>query len=241
MLPTTLFGRHPGWGAPGGTKTPPKLLREIWDGVAAQDITFDAIMTGYMGDIDHVALAVDIIKAEKMRNPDIHVLIDPVMGDHGRLYIPEDVARAIITDLLPLATIVTPNLWELDYLTGDEAPANTIEDIAAKASTLSGSVIVTSVEHDGKIGTFYKDSDTQFYCAHRKFSSVPNGGGDSLAAVFLAHRLNGLPAEAALARATASIFTIIEAAQSDDLGELPLVRMQEALISAPPLSIMQIA
>ncbi len=48
------------------------------------------------------------------------VLCDPVIGDHGGLYVPEAVATAIRDRLMPLATLATPNRFELAWLTGTE-------------------------------------------------------------------------------------------------------------------------
>lgn len=240
VLPTTLFGRHPGWGAPGGRVTEPDLLRSIWDGVAAQDVAFDGVMTGYMGDTDHVALAAEIITGLKAKNPALHVLVDPVMGDHGKLYIKDSVAQAIKTQLLPLATVTTPNAWELSYLTGQST--DSLSSVIAATRTLPCATVVTSVEQGDSIGTLWA-GEAPALMTHPKFARVPNGGGDSVAGTFLAHRLNGLPPREALARATASIFAIISAAQNQDSpsyglgGELPIVEMQDALITAPPLAI----
>ncbi|MGB3456592.1 MAG: hypothetical protein WBA35_09545, partial [Litorimonas sp.] len=54
VLPTTLFGRHPGWGAPGGDVVPTDKLTGMWEAVAdqlqADGSHFDAVMTGYMGE-----------------------------------------------------------------------------------------------------------------------------------------------------------------------------------------------
>lgn len=234
VLPTTLFGRHPGWGAPGGRVTDPDLLRSLWDGVSAQDIPFDGIMTGYMGDTDHVALTVEIITALRSKNPTLEVLVDPVMGDHGKLYIKDTVAQAIKTQLLPLASVTTPNAWELSYLTDHNT--DDLEAIMSAARRLPCPAVVTSVQQDDRIGTLWSGEHPALV-THPKFAKVPNGGGDSLAGSFLAHILNDHPPREAMARATASVFAIISAALDNDLGELPLVRMQDALITAPPLSI----
>lgn len=237
VLPTTVFGRHPGWGAPGGTRTPPELLRSIWDGIAAQDIRFDAILSGYMGGTEHVALAADIISTARVKNPDLHVLVDPVMGDHGKLYIDEPVAEAIKTTLVPLATIITPNVWELSYLTGQTATS--LDAIARVARTLPCNSLITSVPDGEQIGVMMTESARSHILSHAKFDDVPNGGGDSLAGTYLAHRLSGRSGPDAAAHATASIFEIIKSAQNQSgfRGELPLVHAQNALINTPPLKI----
>jgi len=68
----------------------------MWEAIAAQNIKIDGVMTGYMAAPDHIDLASRIIKALKSANPDLITLVDPVMGDHGRLYVPEAIARGII-------------------------------------------------------------------------------------------------------------------------------------------------
>ena len=54
VLPTTLMGRHPGWGNPGGGATDAAVLRDIWKAVTAQEIKFDAVLTGYMLSLIHI-------------------------------------------------------------------------------------------------------------------------------------------------------------------------------------------
>lgn len=236
ILPTTLFGRHPGWGAPGGEKTSPELLRSIWQGIAAQNLKIDGVLTGYMGHPDHVALAVEIITELKSHRPNLTVLVDPVMGDQGHRYVGEPVAEALMETLLPLADLTTPNLWELEYISGDTAKGlASIEAMAAKS--LPCPSVITSVPFENQIGALLNGFGESAYVSHPKFEIVPNGGGDALAGTFFAHHLNGVPGLDALSRATSSIFEILKAANAEDLGELPLIRKQDALFSPPPLPI----
>jgi pyridoxine kinase len=108
VLPTTLFGRHPGWGSPGGDIVPTEKLTGMWEAVHAQAQPFDAVMTGYMGEVGHVELAASIIDTLKPKT----VLVDPVMGDGSRadggLYISQDRAEAICDQLIPRADIAPP-------------------------------------------------------------------------------------------------------------------------------------
>jgi len=239
ILPTTLFGRHPGWGAPGGRITPPELLRDMWSGIEAQNITFDAVLTGYMSHPDHIALAKEIITTLKTQNPQLSVLVDPVMGDHGKLYVSAEIADHIQTALLPLASVTTPNLWELHYMSGTSH--NQIDKIADCALThLPCPSVITSMPIPSKIGALYLDNVNQtppIWVAHKKFESVPNGGGDMIAGLFLAHSLNAEPPPRALSRSVSSVFHIMEFAQQENHAELPLIQCQDALIDAAPLSI----
>ena len=230
VLPTTVMGRHPGWGAPGGGRVSGDILRDVWAGVRAQNLTFDAVLSGYMGGHDHIDLSADIIAHVKTDNPTAKIVVDPVMGDHGRLYIPEARAKAIRDILVPLADTITPNLWELEYLTGTT-------DIAAACRSFP-SVLVTSVpDGEDKIGAQFHQGGAAWQVSHPKFASVPHGGGDSLAALFLGRRLLGETPKSALANSVASVFEIMRAANRLDTGELPLIRMQAFINDAIPLVI----
>lgn len=233
ILPTTLLGRHPGWGAPGGGSTDVETLNVMWDAIRAQNIHFDGVLSGYMGHEDHVLLCERIIKNVKTANPSCHILVDPVMGDNGSLYIPKDRADAISTYLVPLADTLTPNLWELSYLAKKEL--TDVDTLLKEARTLTPQALITSVPDGGNIGAVLVTPDKMSQVSHKRYESVPHGGGDSLAATFLAHTLSGLSSQDAMERSVASIFNIMSAANKFDLGELPLVREQQALINAKPL------
>jgi len=223
VLPTTMMGRHPGWGPPGGGAVKSNLLYDVWAGVKAQEIKFDAVLTGYMSHTDHIQLGVDIIDHVKSANPNALIAVDPVMGDHGRLYIPEARADAIITQLVPKADFITPNLWELEQI------QNHHSQLPAR--------LVTSVPDGKKIGAVWEDCSKRWQVSHTKFETVPHGGGDSLAALFLGRRLLSETPETALAKSVAAIFEIMRAANALDSGELPLVRMQAFINDAIPLEL----
>ena len=217
------MGRHPGWGKPGGGATNVALLRDIWAGVVAQKIKFDAILTGYMGELAHIDLGLEIIEYIKTQNPKAIIAVDPVMGDHGQLYISEARAEAIIERLIPKADFITPNTWELHYI--------------KSRLTVLPDLLVTSVQDGENIGAVWESGDTRWQVSHKKFESVPHGGGDSLAALFLGRLLLGAPPEAALAKSVASIFELMRAADALDAGELPLVRMQAFINDAIALEL----
>jgi len=235
VIPTTVLGRHPGWGAPGGHPLGASHLRDMWAAIKAQNIRIDAVMTGYLADDAHIDVAAEIIADVKKENSDALILVDPVMGDNGRLYVPESRAKAIITKLLPLADIITPNAWELSYIT--EKPATDLKSILETLSSLKPACLVTSVPHDTAIGAVFVDGPARYFVHHEAFTSVPHGGGDSLAATFLAHLLSGDLRRDALAKSVASIFSILSAAIDTKTAELPLVREQDALVIAKPLPI----
>jgi len=235
VVPTTVLGRHPGWGAPGGKALDASHLRDMWTAIKAQNIQIDAVMTGYLADDTHIDIAAEIIHDVKTANPDAIILVDPVMGDNGKLYVPEGRARALKSKLLPIADIITPNVWELSFIS--DKPVACLESVLGILADLKMACLVTSVPHNGSIGALFVDGPARYFVHHEEFSSVPHGGGDSLAATFLAHLLTGDLRRNALAKSVASIFAILSAAVDTDAGELPLVREQDALVIAKPLPI----
>jgi pyridoxine kinase len=207
----------------------------MWEAIKAQNLNIDAVMTGYLADDTHIDIAAEIISDVKNMNSEAIILVDPVMGDNGRLYVPESRAKALITKLLPLADIITPNAWELSYIT--DKPATHLESILETLTGIKTACLVTSVPHGKTIGALFVDGPARYFVHHKSFQSVPHGGGDSLAATFLAHLLSGDLRRDALAKSVASIFAILSAAIETDARELPLVREQDTLIIAKPLPI----
>jgi len=217
------MGRHPGWGKPGGGATDTAMLHDIWAGVVAQNIEFDAVLTGYMGEMGHIGLGEEIIEHVKLRNPKALIAVDPVMGDHGQLYISENRATAVIDHLIPKADFITPNMWELEYI---KTRLRNLPDL-----------LITSVLDGEKIGAVWQSDNQRSQVSHTKFVSVPHGGGDSLAALFLGRRLLGETADRALAKSVATIFELMRASDALDSGELPLVRMQAFINDAIALEL----
>ena len=83
--------------------------------------SLDAVLTGYFVTPDAVAAAAQAIRRIKEANPRVLVLVDPVLGDAGRLYVAQATAEAIRDVLIPIANIATPNLFELAWLVGAAA------------------------------------------------------------------------------------------------------------------------
>ena len=96
-----------------------------WDGL-------DAIMTGYIGHVGQIAAIEDALS--RFDGSGRPVLVDPAFGDHGRLYCDEPLARAIAEQLIPRAKLITPNAFELGWLTDGHIVA--LDDAAHAASVL---------------------------------------------------------------------------------------------------------
>ena len=119
-LPTVLLASRPGLGRLVKRDVPAEDLAGMLAALEADGCwpTLDAVLAGYFPSPQCVVAAAQAIAGIKAAKPGIPVLVDPVVGDAGRLYVAQATAEAIRDALLPLATIATPNLFELGWLTG---------------------------------------------------------------------------------------------------------------------------
>jgi pyridoxine kinase len=192
-LPTVVLSNHPGHGRPVGQATPAALLEDMLVALARLGAFagLDAIMTGYFASAAQVVAAAKQISALAKQNQALHVLVDPVIGDHGALYVAKDVAEAIRDHLLPLATIATPNLFELEWLSGSSSIAD-----AVRRLNVPETIVTSVVVGPNQIGTQLHMGNSVTAHVSTRHTSVPNGTGDFLAGCYLAHRLTMPPRDA---------------------------------------------
>ena len=116
-VPTALLSTHTG-GFPGYTLTDlTDEMQPLLDHWQALDLHFDCLYSGYLGSPKQIAIVSDMF--DRFGSPNTLVLVDPVMGDNGKLYSsmsPEMVPE--MRKLLAKSDIVTPNLTEACFLTG---------------------------------------------------------------------------------------------------------------------------
>lgn len=211
-MPTIVLPWHPGHGPSTRLtfsesdfdKAIDDLIRAPWLGEVK------AVLTGYFGNAGQPKAVARLIRALKEKNPDLLYVCDPVMGDLGGLYVPQATAEAIRDELIPLATVATPNSYELAWMAG--APLETNNDIMEAAISLGPPrLLVTSAVPmiEGGTGNLYLSGKHALLAEHRVIDNPPNGLGDLLAALFLGRLLSGMDDERALQLATASVFEIL--------------------------------
>ena len=231
VVPTVLFGRHPGWGAPGGGAVPRETFEGMLKGIEAQGLTFDLVLTGYFASTEQVRLAARCCSNAR-------VVVDPIMGDRDKgLYVRADVAEAMERDLLPLADVVAPNAWELERLTGVaiDSAASAVE----AARRVGRPTLVSSIDCGDEIGVVYAEPGGAWLASHRRLEGVPSGTGDLLTALFAAALLEDLAPADRLRRAVGGVALVVEAANKGGLAELPIVGA--ALKDGAPVRVEKIA
>lgn len=236
LAPTVLFGRHPGWGPPGGAAVEAATFEGVLKGVEANGLygLADLVVTGYFATARQVEIAADAIDAVRAAprgraaTPAPLVVVDPIMGDdHGGLYVKPEVADAIERLLVPRADWLTPNTWELARLAG--RPAADAGEARAAARTLGRPTLVTSVAApDGEIGLLLAHGAEAVLYSHARVAHAPHGTGDLVTAVFAAGLIEGSAAVAAERAARAAAMTV-QAAEEWSAPELPIVALSDRL------------
>jgi pyridoxine kinase len=241
VIPTVLYGRHPGWGAPGGAAVPIEAFEGMLDGVEANGLfgLVDVVITGYFASAAQVRAAARVIDAVRAAPRDgafskkARVVVDPTLGDAGKgLYVPVEVADATAAELITRADLIAPNSWELQRLTG--ADARDPKDAVRAARLLGRPVLVSSVQRGAEVGVVYADHKEAWLAAHARAPHAPNGTGDLLTALFAASMIEGQTISYGLARAVGGVAETVTAALAWASPELPIVAMGARLKQASP-------
>lgn len=220
QLPTTLLGRRPDRGAPGGGPLPRDTLASLFEGLAGDGLLgeIDAVLTGYLGDSDQVSVILDIVERVKAANPHAFYVSDPVLGDDGKLFVSDAIADAVVHGLAQHADWLAPNIFELGYITG-----RPIEGLAAArdaARRIGKPVLCSSIRTATGVGVLYAAPGGDWFCETPRLPRAPKGAGDLLTALFVARRVLGEAPAVALEASTGAVYDVIVrslAAESDDL------------------------
>ena len=236
VVPTVLLPAVPGPSAPPGIAVEDTAFQLLLDGLL-QYGSFQrswGVHTGYFRSTSHIDTVITEIAKAREANQRLLVSVDPILGDGGRLYVPQAVADALTSQLVPLADILFPNTFELSLLT--KRTVDTIDGaITASRSLNTATVVVTSVptENPDETATLLVTKDRAIAAISERFETAPNGTGDLLSALCLAHLSLGADIQLAMVNAVNAVTALIEAANQAASPRLPIVESQE-LLSAPP-------
>ncbi|HTO31378.1 MAG TPA: pyridoxal kinase PdxY [Pararhizobium sp.] len=239
-LPTVILPWHPGHGpSTRVTIGEDEFNRLIDDLIRAPWIgEIRAVLSGYLGGPHQAEGVARLVEALRQKNPDLFYACDPVMGDVGGLYVPEATAIAMRDRLLPLASLATPNRFELSWLCGAALETNAAI-LEAALSLGPARMLVTSAipMMQGSTGNLYLSGNSALLAEHRLIDNPPNGTGDLLAALFVARLLEGMNEERALQLSTASVFEVI--ARTRKRGEDELTLERDAASLSTPMAMVQ--
>ena len=234
-LPTIVLPWHPGHGKSTRlTFAEAEFDKAIDDLLAAPWLPeVKAVLSGYFANAAQARSVARLVSEMRRRNPDLFYACDPVIGDLGGLYVAEPTAEAIRDHLIPLASLATPNRYELAWLSGAALDDNNAIMAAALALGPPRMLVTSAVSlMTGGTGNLYLSGRNALFAEHRFIEKAPNGLGDLLCAVFLSRLLAGLDEERALQLATASVYEALARAVKRGSDELTLAA-DSAILSTP--------
>ena len=230
LVPTAFFSNHTGfptWHFDDYTEQMPEYLN-AWQKLS---LNFDGIYVGFLGSDAQI----DIVESFLLQHPESKVLIDPVLGDHGKTYSTvTDRHCTRIRDLVKRADIITPNITEACLLTDTPFKESgwkeaELSALATKLHALGPKkAVITGICGDDCLINFYYEVNT---------SDAPNaplrtgliqspiagefrhGTGDIFASILAADALKQIPFADSVKKAASFISTCI--AGSDAL-QIPL-------------------
>ncbi|MEM1047153.1 MAG: PfkB family carbohydrate kinase [Pseudomonadota bacterium] len=216
FVPTVLLSSRPGLGRPVRHAIDFPDLKALLDTLDRDGLldSLGAVLTGYFADAEQVSAVADFVHRLKADRPDLPVIVDPVIGDIAQgLFVDASVARAIRTDMIPCATVATPNRFELGWLTNTQPKNEKAIDAAARALGPEAVVVTSSADTEDAIETRYVDRNTATAHVRRRFDAVPNGTGDLFASLLAGLISEGLDVSAALASACDLLEGVAETSQ----------------------------
>lgn len=237
---TVQFAAHTGYGAPKGRVFDAAMIADVVAGISERPdfATCEAVLSGYMGSIEIGGAILEAVERVKTANPEALYCCDPVLGDVGKgIFVRPDVPGFMRDHVVPRADIVTPNLFELEALTGIVCHdlASMRRAIEAMHRAGPGIVLVTSAlmpdTPPDAFDMLVSDGASLWRLRTPKLDIRPNGAGDVTAALFLAHCLRtGYPAEA-MRLAAASVYDLLEVTAASGKQELQLIEAQGVFVA----------
>ena len=236
---TVMFSNHTGYGKWRGPVFPADQVREVFEGIADRGVlgTCDGIVSGYMGDAAIGEAILDAAARVKAANPAALYCCDPVIGDVGRgVFVRPGIPEFMRDRAVPAADIVTPNQFELEYLSG--IAVKTLADACKAADAVHKlgpkTILLTSLHHDGlaadKIALMVSHQGKRFAVETPMLKVSVNGAGDAIAALFFVHFGRTRDPKLALESATASIYGLLKRTEEAGTREIQTVAAQNEFV-----------
>lgn len=239
---TVQFSNHPGYGAWQGQTFTGAAIQEVVEGIAARGVLpgCAAVLSGYLGDEAIGEAVLHAVTRVRAANPAALYCCDPVIGDTAPgVYVRAGIPEFLRARCVPAADILTPNQFELEHLTGD-----TVTTLAQAKDAVSrlravmrpgGTVLVTSLQTAetpaGSIDLLAGDPAGFYRLRTPLLPVAANGTGDTIAALFLLHRLRTGSTASALSAAASSTFGLLRQTFEAGSRELLTVAAQDEFVA----------
>lgn len=232
-LPTSIFSNHTGFESFYYTDYTEHMdaYMEEW---AKLELSFDGILTGFLGSPEQVGIVRRFLERFKEKNT--IAVVDPVMGDYGKLYstYSPDLARQM-KGLVPYADILTPNLTEACILTGTEYRADLGEEaLAGMCEKLCEmgpkKIVISGLERGESLENFvYEEGKAPVRVLEHKVGGFRSGTGDVFSSILAADVVNGVELTEAVRHASAFIARVLRRTLELDLPRTDGICFEEFL------------
>jgi pyridoxine kinase len=237
---TVQFSNHTGYGGWRGRVFSGEDIRLVVQGIEERGVLgeCDGVLSGYLGSPDIGEAVLDAVVRVRTANPAARYCCDPVIGNTERgVFVRPGIPELIKERMLPIADVVTPNQFELDYLVG--RPSGTMADLVAAIEAIHACgprvVLVTSVHTEDTpadcVDLVVSDGIDRCRLRTPWLPIDVNGAGDAIAALFFAHHLGTGAVAEAMSLAGSSIFGILNRTAEAGASEMLLVEAQEELVT----------
>jgi len=233
---TVHFSNHTGYGAWRGPLMSAGDVADVILGIDERDVLHkvDAVLSGYQGAKEVGAEVLRAVELVKQRNPNAIYCCDPVIGDVGRgVFVRPGIPEFMRDSVVPAAQIVTPNHFELDFLTGRHS--ETVAEIVEAADELRSRgpelVLVTSaVAQADSLTMLAVSSAGAWQVTTPLLDRTFTGSGDLTSAMFLAAYLETRDPGLAVGRTADIVYSVLKATTDAGSSELLLVGAQDEIV-----------
>ena len=237
---TVQFSNHTGYGAWKGRVFDAPMIEELVEGIGERGVlpACDGVLSGYMGSADIGNAILSAVAKVREANPRALYCCDPVIGDVGRgVFVRPGIPEFMREQAVPAADIVTPNHFELDYLSGlvTETLAAVKEAVSAVQDVGPRVVLVTSLHTretpDDGIDLLAGEGGSFWRVRTPKLALSVNGAGDAIAALFFVHYARTGSAATALGEAAASVYGLLKRTADAGSREILTVAAQDEFVA----------
>ncbi|KAI8612881.1 pyridoxal kinase-like protein [Chytriomyces sp. MP71] len=195
-LNTVQFSNHTGYAKFTGERLEGTQIDALVEGLEANGIfaSYSHLLTGYLGRPSILEAVVRLARKLKAVKPSLLFLMDPVLGDDNKLYVPKELVKMYRDILAPLADVVTPNGFEASLLTDTAVISRETAAVALEQLHALGphTAIITSTDLGNPeaeqltLFASHAPSRTRFCIEFPKLKGSFTGTGDLFAALVLA-------------------------------------------------------
>ena len=240
-VPTTLLSNRPGYPTIRGRILDADLVADLLVGIEERGAinSCQIVLSGYLGSPQIAGVVIEFVTRAKANNPKLIYCCDPVLGDSDPgLFVHAEIPPIFRDSLCPLADIITPNHFELEWLCG--AKATTIDEVVKSARALSArgpsTVVVTGAQladtPEDRVDTVAIEGSSVWRLSTPRLPIRPFGTGDLFSSLFVSSLVLGSDTRGALEDAVSATFAVLERTMAAGTEEMRIVE-SASLLSHP--------